>query len=290
MWKLLIDNYSLYALFKPHWIVLAIFVTYFYYKKIIRFPAYQVTSTQKKYFFTAIISFLLVSSTPIDVIGNDYLFSAYVLQLAVQFFVVIPLLILSIPRAFYRRNIWDYRIKFVLNIAGHPWLTLFLFSGLLSVFLLPSVHSFFQEHFILMVIARIVLFVDGIFMWWIIINPLPEMTQLPYILRAAYIFFASVFLIPIGFFYIVIQKAQFSLYSAVAGDIIPGFTAIYDQQLAGASLKLFQLSSYAIALLFILIKWRKEEEDNGDDDRLKNIRYARGVVIHLPDKDNPPKK
>lgn len=290
MWKLLIDNYSLYALFKPHWIVIAILITYLYYKKIVHFPAYHVTSTQKKYFFTAIIAFLLVSSTPFDVIGNDYLFSAYVLQLAVQFFVVIPLLILSIPKDYYRRNIWDYRIKFVLNIAGHPWLTLFLFSGLLSIFLLPSVHSFFQDHIVLMILARIILFIDGVFMWWIIINPLPEMTQLSHILRAAYIFFASVLLIPIGFFYIVIQKAQLPMYAAVAGEILPGFTAIYDQQLAGASLKLFQLGSYAIALLFILIKWRKQEEDNGDDENLKNIRYARGVVIHLPDKDDPPKK
>lgn len=290
MWELLTNNYSLYALFKPHWLIITLIVIYFYFKKIVNSPVYQVTATQKKYFFSAIIAFLLVSSTPIDVIGHDYLFSSFVFQLVVQYFVVIPLLMLSVPRQFFRKNIWDYRIKLIVNIAGHPWLTLFMFNGLLSIFLLPSVHNYFLEHIILMVIAQIILFINAIFMWWVIINPLPEMTRLTYILRIAYIFFASVLLIPIGFFYIVIQKIQFPVYQAVVGDILPGFTAIYDQQLAGATLKVFQLGSYIVALLFILIIWRQKEEEDNDSENTKNIRYARGVVIHLPNKNGPPKK
>lgn len=290
MWELLIDNYSMYALFKPHWFIVALLITYFYFKKIVSSSVYRVTRSQKKYFFSAIIAFLLVSSSPIDVIGNDYLFSAFILQLAVQYFVVIPLLMLSIPRQFFRKNMWDYRVKFIVNIAAHPWLTLFMFNGLLSIFLIPSLHNYFHDHVILMILAQVILFINAIFMWWVIINPLPEMNRLSYILRTAYIFFASVLLIPVGFFYIVSQKVQFPVYQAVAGNIIPGFTAVYDQQLAGATLKVLQLGSYIIALLFILIIWRKKEEEDGDSENTKNIRYARGVVIHLPVKGNPPKK
>ncbi len=290
MWELLINNYSLYTLFKPHWIVIAVLITYFYYKKIVNSPAFHVTSKQKQYFFSGIVAFLLVTSTPINVIGIDYLFSAYVLQLSVQFFVAIPLLMLSIPRQFFRQNIWDYRIRFIIHVAGHPWLTLFMFNGLLSIFLIPGVHKFFHEHLILMAIAHFILFIHAIFMWWVIINPLPEMTRLTYILRAAYIFFASAFLIPIGFFYIVVQKVQFPVYEAVMTDLLPRFTPIYDQQLAGATLKLFQLGSYIVALLFILIIWRQKEEEKGDIDNTKHIRYTRGVVVHLPDNDDPTKR
>src|SRR5699024_3984824 len=226
MWELLTNNYSLYALFKPLWLIIALIVIYFYFKKIVNLQVYQVTAINMKYFFSAIIAFLLVSSTPIDVIGHDYLFSSFVFQLVVQYFVVIPLLMLSVPRSFFRKNIWDYRIKLVVNIAGHPWLTLFMFNGLLSIFLIPSVHSYLIAHPVLLALSQIVLFINAIFMWWVIINPLPEMSRLTYILRAAYIFFASALLIPIGFFYIVIQKTLFPTYQAVITDIIPGFTAI----------------------------------------------------------------
>src|SRR5699024_10250443 len=205
VWELLTDKFSFYALFKPHWLIIALLITYFYYKKIVNSPIYHVTSTQKKYFYTALIAFLLVSSTPVDIIGEHYLFSAFVFQSAVRYFVVIPLLMLSVPRSFFRKNIWDYRIKFVVTITGHPWLT----------FLIPSVHSYLIAHPVLLALSQIVLFINAIFMWWVIINPLPEMSRLTYILRAAYIFFASALLIPIGFFYIVIQKTLFPTYQAV---------------------------------------------------------------------------
>src|SRR5699024_161887 len=111
-----------------------------------------------------------------------------------------------------------------------------------------------------------------------------------YILRAAYIFFASALLIPIGVFYIVIQKTLFTTYQAVITAIITALTATYDQQLAGAPLKVFHVASYIVALLFILIMWRQKEEEDDDSENKKNIRYARGVVVHLPNKDDRPKK
>src|SRR5699024_3564226 len=86
------------------------------------------------------------------------------------------------------------------------------------------------------------------------------------------------------------QKTLFPTYQAVITDIIPGFTAIYDQQLAGATLKVFQLASYIVALLFILIIWRQKEEEDDDSENKKNIRYARVVVVHLPNKDDRAKK
>src|SRR5690625_6978739 len=131
---------------------------------------------------------------------------------------------LSVPRSFFRKNIWDYRIKFVVNIAGHPWLTLFMFNGLLSIFLIPSVHSYLIAHPVLLALSQIVLFINAIFMWWVIINPLPEMSRLNYILRAAYIFFASALLILFLFFFIVFQNIFFVSLHAVLIIIIPYFT------------------------------------------------------------------
>src|SRR5699024_8200708 len=117
-------------------------------------------------------------------------------------------------------------------------------------------------HPVILALSQIVLFINAIFMWWVIINPLPEMSRLTYILRAAYIFFASALLIPIVFFYIVIQKTLFPTYQAVVTDIIPCFTAIYDHLLAGANLIVFQLGSYIFAFLFILIILRQKEEED----------------------------
>ena len=281
MFAYLLKHHSFYSLFKLHWVVLLTVVTYLYINNVTRSRLYEVTRNQKFYFFTAIILILLVKATPLDVIATHYLFSAHVLQLSLLYFVAIPLLILSFPVNFLRQYIWNHRTKFALKILAHPWLTLIVFNGLLTVYLIPAVFNLIHTNLILSFIAQIILFISAIFMWWVIIHPVPEIKGFDYLLRALYIFLASLALFPIGFFYVIVQNAHFPVYIPVEGAIIPALTSIYDQQLAGGILKVMQLGSYSFALLILLFKWGKQEEAKEGKVDEEHIRYARGVVIHL---------
>src|SRR5699024_2896558 len=144
-----------------------------------------------------------------------------------------------------------------------------------------TVFNLIHGNILLTLLAQLILFVNAFFMWWVIIYPLPELRGLNYLLRALYIFLASTILMPTGFFYIVVEQAHFPAYIALQGELMPMLTAIYDQQLAGGLLKFIQIFSYAIALLIIFFKWGKQEEEMEGKVDEKNIRYARGVVIHL---------
>lgn len=256
-----------------------------YFVKVIRSPLYQVSANQIFYFFTAMATLFVIKATPLDVVGTYYLFSAHTLQMALAYFIAIPLLILSVPTVILRQYVWHHQTKFFVTILSHPWMSLITFNGLLSVYFIPTVFKAVQTSIVATVIIQIILFISAIFMWFVIINPLPEMKGLSYILRAFYIFLASVILMPTGFFYVVVQVEHFPYYSAVAGDLIRGFTSVYDQQAAGGILKIFQLASYSYALLIIAFKWGKQEEAREGQVDEENIRYVRGVVIHL-DKDN----
>ena len=246
---------------------------------------YDVSNHQIFYFFTAMVILFILKATPLDVVGTYYLFSVHTLQMSFAYFIAIPLLIVSIPTGVLRQYVWHHHTKLIVNILSHPWMSLITFNGLLSIYFIPSVFTFVHSNLILMVIVQIILFISAIFMWFVIIHPLPEIKGLSYILRAFYIFLASVILLPIGFFYVVVQSAHFPMYIDVAGELITGFTAVYDQQAAGGILKVTQLASYSYALLIIAFKWgRLEEAREGQVDE-ENIRYVRGVVIHL-DEDN----
>lgn len=226
-----------------------------------------------------------MKGTPLDVIGNYYLFSVHVLQIALILFVVIPLFILSFPISFYRRYVWNHRTKLFIKILSHPWLTLISFNGLLSIYFIPVIFNAIHSSVILTTITQILLIAHAIFMWWVIIQPLPELRNFDYILRAAYIFFASLALFPIGFYFIIVQEALFPVYMEVSGAIIPPLTPIYDQQLAGGLLKIIQMFTYAYALLFIMFSWGKQEQTMEGQSGEEHIRYVRGVVVHL-NKDN----
>jgi len=221
----------------------------------------------------------------LDLIATHYLFSAHVLQLSLIYFVAIPLLILSFPVNFLRKYIWNHRTKFVLKILAHPWLTLITFNGLLSIYLIPAIFNFIHMNMALSFIAQCILIINAILMWWVIIHPVPEIKGLNYLLRAFYIFLASLALFPIGFFYVIMQNAYLPIYIPVETALIPALTSVYDQQLAGGILKIIQLASYSFALLILFFQWGNKEKKKEGLVEEKNIRYIRGVVIHL-DQDN----
>jgi len=275
------EKHHFYSLFKIHWLLFLLICVYFYHQRIVNNSYYNITRNQLFYFYTAITLSILIKATPLDMIGNHYLFSAHILQLSIIYFIVIPLFILSFPRSFYRQILWNHRLRFAVTILSHPWLSLITFNGLLTLYLIPVVYTFLQTHLILHIICQLILFITAVFMWVVIIEPVPEMKVLGHLMRAAYIFFASLALMPIGFFFVIVQKVHFPIYFAVEGTIFPVLTVIYDQQLAGGILKITQMFSYCFALLFIVLQWGKREEAKEGTIDEENIRYVRGVVIHL---------
>src|SRR5690625_114682 len=146
-----------------------------YIQKIVKSPHFIVSKKQVRYFFVAIIAFYIVKGSPLSVIASYYLFSAHTFQLSIIFFLVMPLLILSLPTEFYRQYIWNYRTQLILKIFAYPWLTLIAFNGLLSVYFIPTVFNFINDSFILTTLAQTILIFNAFFMWWVIINPIPEL-------------------------------------------------------------------------------------------------------------------
>src|SRR5699024_6895812 len=99
--------------------------------------------------------------------------------------------------------------KFILKILPHPCISLITFNGLISIYYIPTVFNVVHNNILLSGLAQLILFINAFFMWWVIINPIPEIKGLHYLMLALYISLASTILIPTGFLYIVFQKAHF---------------------------------------------------------------------------------
>src|SRR5690625_6914156 len=106
-------------------------------------------------------------------------------------------------------------------------------------------------------------------MWWAILNPVRRINELSPLYRIAYIFLASLALMPIGFFHLLNLNANYVLYFPTEAMIIPQLTNIYDQQLAGGILKLIQLSS------FIFVMYRIDRKST----RLNSSHVAKSYAV-----------
>src|SRR5699024_4109290 len=143
-------------------------------------------------------------ATPLHIIGTDYLFSMYMLEISAIFFITVPLLLLSFPVAFLRQVIWNHQARILLKIFSHPWLTLLGFNGLISIYFIPSVFNAIHGSWFLRAIADLIYAIIVFFMFCVIILPLSELIGLSYILCAFYIFLASTIFMPTAFFYIIV--------------------------------------------------------------------------------------
>lgn len=279
----LFTQHSWFELWGPGYFVLSLLIIFLYFYKIVHPYRMKITSAQKSYFILSMILLYGIKGSPIATAAKKYLFSGHVLQLSVIFFVIVPLVLLSLPRSFIRTYLWDHRARFLLKILGRPWINLILFNGLVTVYFIPPIFNVIVENIFLSFLAQTLLIFLAFVMWWVIISPLPEISYTPYMTRIIYIFFASLLLMPIGIFFLIIQKEYYPMYAQAITNLFPSMTGVYDQQLAGGILKVAQLSSYIFALLNIVLTWGKEEEEKEGEVDEENIRVVQGIVIHLKD-------
>ncbi|GAA0439996.1 hypothetical protein GCM10008983_16180 [Lentibacillus halophilus] len=219
-----------------------------------------------------------------DVIADDYLLSALVLQVSVMAFVVVPLFILSLPAQYLSVFFWRHkRTKFAKKLFAYPWILALIFNGLVTMFLIPSFFDAIHASSLLQFLYEVVLVTFAFLTWWIIIQPYDEVADNSYFKRLAYVFFTALFLMPIGIFLLAVQQTLYTSYMDVSGDLIPVLNVVYDQQLAGALLKILQLSSYSIALFYLLKMWgiSDSEQEEQDDDK----RVVQGIVIQLNERN-----
>lgn len=122
-----------------------------------------------------VLTLLLALVSPLDGLGDSYLFSAHMLQHLTLTLLVPPLLLLGIPaqplRRFLKKQPWLSRLERVLTQPVVAWV---LAVGVMWVWHIPALYDatlqsetiHVGEHFCFLVTATI--------FWWPILTPLPE--------------------------------------------------------------------------------------------------------------------
>jgi len=193
-----------------------------------------VTSRQRWLFYSGILSLYLVSSWPIHDIGENSLFVFHMGEHLVFGLIAPPLLISGTPWWLIRLVVKP--VLPVLRIVTKPFVALVLFNGMLGLIHVPAVLNLMLENDLAHFGLHVALFITGIFMWWPVLGPIPDIPQLPPLLRMGYVFLQSLVpTIPSAF----LTFGQHPLYPIY--ETFPrlwGIPVLNDQVLAGLLMKL----------------------------------------------------
>ncbi|MBH0161116.1 cytochrome c oxidase assembly protein [Fictibacillus sp. 26RED30] len=268
-----LSDYNWYELFPPSIYVLAIILAFVYFRFVARDKQGKKLATkwQQTSMIASLLLMIIIKGTPVQVLGHNYLFSVHMVQMAVLYLMIAPLMILGIPEV--RWKSWLSK-KTILTRIFHfltkPLLALLIFNAVFSLYHIPLVFDAAVSNPVIHYGYHALLLITAYTMWWPVLCPVKELDTLSDIKKIGYVFANGVLMTPAC---ALIMFADFQLYETYRNvpQLFETMTPKEDQHVGGVTMKIFQEVIYAFVLGLIFTRWVKKERlrDKADLELIK---------------------
>jgi len=225
--------------------------------------------------FGAGLTVLLIAvASPVDGLGEDYLFSMHMTQHILLGDIAPVLLLLGLSRVIMRpatRRLM--RIERALGPLAHPVTGIVLWLGLIYLWHVPALYEAAIESPPLHALEHLSFFTAGIAVWWPLIQPVPMRRRLTGLWTFAYIGAAKAGLAALGLYLVWSSSVAYGYYESVPR--IWGLTPIEDQNMGGAIMMVEQSTILVVAFLLLFARMlRQSEEEELRRERLEDAAAA----------------
>ncbi|MEM9026111.1 MAG: cytochrome c oxidase assembly protein [Verrucomicrobiota bacterium] len=213
-------------------------------------------------FYTSLIISYLTVASPLDQIGEQFLFSAHMIQHMLLVYVCPPLAIVGLPAwltdEFFRNPICRRVFGFLFNpVAGG-----LIFSATYTIWHIPGLYEWALQDKTVHIIEHLTMYVTGWMMLWGFFSRSRVLPVSPYGVRMIAVFLLMVAQLPVFAFLTLSDTVLYPTYEW-APRIIPGFTAIQDQVLGGLIMKVSNMFFSIITFCVVFYIWvQKERSDD----------------------------
>ena len=239
-------------------------------------------------FTVAMLLLYFTKGSPIDVLAH-IMFTFHMVQMALLYLVIPPLLVASIPPWMWRAIIELPVVNKIFKFFTKPLIALILFNGIFSFYHIPLVMDFVKMHVLIHAMYTVLLFILAIFLWWPLLNQLDGQYRLHGLKKLAYLVGDAVLLTPACGLIIFAPAAMYGTYTdgamwlkamelcvptATLSTLPPTITgpelfsnmpAVEDQQLGGVLMKVIQEIVLGTMLIIIFFEWFNREQKDADE-------------------------
>jgi len=211
--------------------------------------------------FAGCVFVLMVSVvSPIDRLGEEYLFSAHMVQHILLGDLAPLLLLLSLSRVIMRpatRRL--HKIERKLGRFAHPAFFIVAWLALVYVWHIPALYNAALEHPMLHGLEHATFFTAGTLLWWPLIQPVPMRHRLEGLQGLLYVFAAKASLGVLGLYLTWSHHATYDYYNHVPR--IWDLTAVSDQNVGGAIMMLEQALVLMLVFCLLFVKMLTQSEE-----------------------------
>ena len=213
-------------------------------------------------FAGSLVAILAALVSPLDGLGEDYLFSAHMVQHLLLGDIAPLLMLLALSRVIMRPL--TRRLQAVergLGPLAHPATALVLWLVLVYLWHVPALYDAALEHSAVHALQHVSFFTAGTLVWWPLIQPVPMRHRLAGMWTFGYIAAAKVGLASLGLYLTWTNSVAYTYYEHVPR--IWGLSPITDQNVGGAIMMVEQsvLLVSVLAVLFGRMLAQSEQDE-----------------------------
>ncbi len=221
-----------------------------------------------------LVAMLGARISPVDSLGEDYLFSAHMVQHILLGDIAPLLLLLSLSRVIMRpltRRMVN--VEKALGPLARPGAFLVVWFVLVYFWHIPAMYDAALGSPGLHALEHASFFTAGICVWWPLIQPIPMRNRLEGLKTFAYIFTAKIGLGILGLYLVWSKSVAYPYYEGVPR--IWGLSALDDQNVGGSIMMVEQSILLALVLVVLFVKMiNQSEEDELRRERLEDAAPA----------------
>ena len=211
-------------------------------------------------FSGCILLLLAATVSPIDRLGEDYLFSAHMVQHILLGDLAPLLLLLALSRVIMRpatRRL--HKIERRLGRFAHPAAFIGAWLALVYFWHIPALYNGALEHPLAHGLEHASFFTAGTLLWWPLIQPVPMRHKLEGLQGLLYVFAAKASLGVLGLYLTWSTSTAFDYYNHVPR--IWGLTAVGDQNVGGAIMMVEQALVLMLVFCLLFVKMLTQSEE-----------------------------
>lgn len=221
------------------------------------------TVGQKVAFGAAIVTLLFTSASPLHDIGEDYLFSAHMIQHLLDVFVIPPLLLLGTPTWMADLLLRNPGVRGAVKKLSSPVFAGLAFNGMLMLIHWPQVVDWMVANEGFHVSSHLLLFLTALFMWMPVASPATHIPRLTVPAQMGYLLLMT-FLPTVPASFLTFGESPLYQYYTTVPRLF-GMDALTDMQVAGLFMKLGGGLYLWTVITVLFFRWagREQAADGG---------------------------
>lgn len=229
--------------------------------------AQPVSRAQNISFLGGAFVLLIALVSPLDEIGDAYLFSAHMIQHLMLTLVAAPLLLIGTPGWMLRPFLGYKAIGAPARLLTMPLIAFALFNLDFMIWHVPALYEATLENQGVHILEHLLFIGTALLNWWPILSPLKELPRLPYPAQILYLFLDAVPSTVLGGILVFAPSVLYATYGAAPR--IFGISASDDQLFAGLIMAMPGGMTYLIALSIVFFIWIGREDRTGNESLAK---------------------